>query len=247
MIAVDFGPTDSLLGWALGKSVGQRESEAMDEQDFEDALMREVDGAEKAQEEEPAEEGAQAAEDEGQPPIAEQTFMCSMCEEDLPLSEFPTRKGKRVGNVCDVDQLCIEGLQRQFKEEWEENYKAKWQKLRKDKQEFRERVLTYRANNEGKKGRGIRKVKAENRQMVHRHSKIKAKNRRRRKKMMTWGRFSDWYQSAEGGSHDMKQTQDEWKSFHRDNRKRDNKGEWKGERNQVRFRVDGQHIVLRVW
>ena len=91
----------------------------------------------------------------------EESMECHICEQPLPLSDFPVDKdGKVKGVICLEDCATIESWQRQLRKEWGDNYKTKYGALRKNKPEWRREIRVYKMNNpRGTKGR--HKIKME--------------------------------------------------------------------------------------
>lgn len=179
-----------------------------------------------------------AADEEDVEPQVE-VFQCSVCEEDLPLSAYPTRNGKRVGAVCDSDQLAIEALQRQYKQDWGKDlYPRKWKNFKKDKDNFKQTVLAFRMSNMSRSGRGVRKIKSN--AMVLKQSKVSraSKVHRRKRKPMTLTRWLEYSMSVRGGSHTKQQALNEWRSFGTKGKKSDNKGKFQGQRDQLRYHIE---------
>ena len=175
-------------------------------------------------------------EDEGDEAAKEELFPCNICEENLPLGDFPQRGGKRMGSVCDDCQLAVEGVQRQMRNDvGKEKYQLKWKNLKKDRDRFRQTILQHRENNQNRKGRGIRKIKAKDQVMTQSKSKKVLKKHRKRRKPSTLNAFLDKRMSTAGGSYTKGQALAEWRTFKELGYKVDYKGRFQGKTDQQRY------------
>ena len=177
---------------------------------------------------------------DAEPPVSagedDEKFTCVICEERLPLGDFPQRNGKRHGAVCLLDDLAIESMQKQLKQEWGQFYPVKWKAMKRDKQTFNEKVLDFRMKNPSL-GRGKRKTRINTQRLTQVKKKTKGKKRRKIRKPMIFSHFVDWYATPAGGSHTKAQAIDKWKEMGKNGTKGDERGVYKGQGGQKRYKV----------
>ena len=113
---------------------------------------------------------------------------CSICEEWLPLTEFPPGGGQ----VCSRDDLAKESLQRMLRFKWKKDYTKKFNALKKDKNKYHRSIVQHREQNRHNMRRTLQ-VEVEELGEVRK----KVKNRKRTRKVKKW-MYSD-YKKHYGG------------------------------------------------
>ena len=163
--------------------------------------------------------------------IALEKRMCKICKQELRLCMFP-RNASRYNTTCSECKRSLDCLRRQAKAQNEEGW---WKTVLKQEGELQVLVLKYRSDNPS---RGERVSRGHFRIVTYKESRRSGQRLTFRKQgqMMTFERWVEYAQAAEGGKYSVAEANQEWEQM----KKTGVKSDYKGRNNSLRLFV---HMV----
>ena len=177
----------------------------------------------------------------------EEKLVCAICDEEMPISKFPTYPDGTVkGKRCIEDVRAEQTLRNFYKTKWATRFDEKWKELNKDRARKKKEIVAFRHACPSQGGSGKKRIKMTVGQLVESNFVNDVSTHRHIKVPMTWEQYQEFAATVRGGGLSASQASGEWKKrlsqlpgiWH------DYNGVSNGEPNQLRFKFCEQEVFL---